>query len=70
MTLRFFAGDIQDKLLAGHLYRHLQGKGGFANAGVTADQYNRTGDHSPAQDTCEFPNGQQHTFFYISADLM
>ncbi len=55
---------------AGHLQRHLQQQGGLADARVAADQHQRAGHHSAAQDAGELADRQRQAVFGIGADLI
>ena len=60
----FLTGDIEDPVPGGrYIGRRLQQQGGFADAGVAADQDQGAFDDSPAQDPVQFPEPGGETDF-------
>ena len=54
----------------GHLQGHLQHQGGFADAGVAADQDDRAGHDAAAQDAGELADGDGDAAFAVALDLI
>ncbi len=62
LARRFFPGHIQDRpFLGGESRQRLQQQRGFADAGITTDQNDGAGNHTPAQDPIKLTDPSELT---------